>query len=399
MHELEFRKYPYPYQSMLAICSDLDETRTAHDYFSIGEFLNTDHRTPIGTGIGLEVGNTIYFDMPGEQFAYWNTDSEARSKIHALIRSGHIDCFHSYGDLAKTREDAARSLGALEKNNCMLSVWVDHARAPTNFGPGIMFGQGDVAKSPAFHADLTANHGVKYVWTGRVTSMIGQNTKYRLFDMSNGQHPVLSTRTAAKDYAKKLLASATGSRYRMHYKNKLIRKVELRSGQSLLEFMRCNPHPRGVSAGDNSRGIAEVLTTRYLDRLVDSAGSAILYTHLGKQVVPGRIFERKTVEAFELLAAYARDGRTLVTTTKKLLDYAAVQSVLNCEVQHKHGLNVVQIRTPADSSVDGITFYWDMPRPQVFVNGSLCTNFRTNSADESGRRSISLPWKKLEWGL
>ena len=56
-----------------------------------------------GPGVGLEVGNSIYFDMPPGQFAYWNTDDAGRAMVRALIRSGHIDCLHSFGDLATTR--------------------------------------------------------------------------------------------------------------------------------------------------------------------------------------------------------------------------------------------------------------------------------------------------------
>ena len=39
----------------------------------------------------------FYFDMPPDQFAYWNTDDAGREMVRALIRSGHIDCFHSFG--------------------------------------------------------------------------------------------------------------------------------------------------------------------------------------------------------------------------------------------------------------------------------------------------------------
>lgn len=92
----------------------------------------------MGRGVGLEVGNSIYFDMPPGHFSYWNADEGSREKIRALIRSGHIDCLHSFGDWATTRAHVERAWRELEKHDCHLRVWVDHSKAPTNFGPDIM---------------------------------------------------------------------------------------------------------------------------------------------------------------------------------------------------------------------------------------------------------------------
>ena len=100
---VRLRRFPYPYRAMLAICSDLDETPDRHVYWETMKFLNTTEETTMGSGVGLEVGNSIYFDMPPDQFAYWNTDDAGREMVRSLIQSGHIDCLHSYGDLATTR--------------------------------------------------------------------------------------------------------------------------------------------------------------------------------------------------------------------------------------------------------------------------------------------------------
>src|SRR4051812_9900410 len=75
------RRLPYPYRAMLAICSDLDETPDRHVYLETMRFLNTQELTTMGNGVGLEVGNTIYFDMPSDQFAYWNTDNTGRAMV------------------------------------------------------------------------------------------------------------------------------------------------------------------------------------------------------------------------------------------------------------------------------------------------------------------------------
>ena len=136
------------HQAYLAICSDLDETPDADTYFELLRFLNTTDDTRMGPGVGLEVGNTLYFDMPPGHFSYWNATESDRAKLRQLIRSGHIDCLHSFGDTATTRAHAGRALDELSRHDCQLSVWIDHARAPSNFGSDIMHGHGDEPGHP-----------------------------------------------------------------------------------------------------------------------------------------------------------------------------------------------------------------------------------------------------------
>jgi hypothetical protein len=315
---------------MLAICSDLDETPDADAYFELMRFLNTAEDTSMGPGAGLEVGNSIYFDMRPGHFSYWNTTEENREKIRALIRSGHIDCLHSYGDLATTRAHAARALEELERQGCRLRVWVDHSKAPTNFGDDIMRGHGDEPGHPAYHADLTISHGIRYVWRGRVTSVIGQNQPASLRGIADGLHPWASARTLFKEAVKQVLARCGNRKYGLHAANRLTRRVRLRDkGREVCEFLRCNPHWNGVSSCDTGWGICRVLTGKFLDRLVARSGTCILYTHLGKLGAGNREFDKPTVECFRRLGDYYRRGKILVTTTRRLLDYCCGEDAMS----------------------------------------------------------------------
>jgi len=232
------RAYPYPYRAAIAICSDLDETPSAAAYLAMMRFLNTTETTPLGKGVCLEVGNSIYFDMAPDQFAYWNTDDEGRAMVRACIRSGHIDCLHSFGDLATTRRHAVRALEELTRYGCALKVWVDHATAPTNFGADIMQGHGDLAGSPAYHADVTLAYGIQYVWSGRVTSVLGQNAPRRLSAIASPDQPVGSAVTILKEAVKGMLARAGSTKYRPHQTNALFWPARLRSGHDTIEFLR-----------------------------------------------------------------------------------------------------------------------------------------------------------------
>lgn len=303
----------------LAICSDLDETPDAETYFELMRFLNTTEETSMGPGVGLEVGNSIYFDMAPGQFSYWNAAEADREKIRALIRSGHIDCLHSFGDLATTRAHAARALEELARHGCELKVWVDHARAATNFGADIMHGYGDEPGHPAYHADLTLGYGIHHVWRGRVTSVIGQDGPLSWRGIFAPQHPLASVRTLAREAAKQTLARCGSAKYRLHAANRSVTSARLRDGGAVSEFLRCQPHWGGISGADRGDRIHEVLTPRFLDRLAATRGTAILYTHLGKLGGAQR-FSAPVVAAFRRLAEYQRAGKIRTLTTRRLLD-------------------------------------------------------------------------------
>ena len=321
--------------ALLAICSDLDETPDADTYFELMRFLNTTEETSMGPGVGLEVGNTIYFDMPPGHFSYWNTTEENREKIRALIRSGHIDVLHSFGDLATSRAHAARALEELKRHGCEVKVWVDHAQAVSNFGADIMLGHGDEPGHPVYHADLTFSYGIQYVWMGRVTSVIGQERPFSLTQLwsdlcplSSAHGSLVSARTFTKECAKQILSRVGQRKYAPHRPNRILGRSRLRDGREVPEFLRCNPHPGGVSCADRGDQIHEVLTRNFLDRLAASRGACILYTHLGKLGAGEnrRRFRPEVVRAFQLLAEYSRSGKIHVTTTRRLLDQLSSQS-------------------------------------------------------------------------
>ena len=267
------RPFPYPYRAMLAICSDLDETPDRHVFWEIARYLNSSDATPMGAGVDLEVGNSIYFDMAPDQFAYWNTDDRGRAMVQELVRSGHIDCIHSYGDLATTRAHAARALEELQRHGCRLEVWIDHAVAPSNFGADIMRGHGDVPGAGVYHADLTCGFGVRYVWRGRITSAIGQDLPRSLRDVFDRGHAVASARTLAKEWAKGWLGRLGNRKYAIHAPNEALRPVRLRDGRPVWEFLRVNPYWGGVDEAATAAGLAEVLSPRFLDTLVRRGGA------------------------------------------------------------------------------------------------------------------------------
>lgn len=390
------RRFPYPYRAMLAICSDLDETPDARSYFESMRFLNTLDSTSVGRGVGLEVGNSIYFDMPPEQFSYWNTDDAGREMVRSLIRSGHVDCLHSYGDLAITRAHAARALEELNHHGLSLKVWVDHAIAPTNIGADIMRGHGDEVGHPAYHADLTLAAGIRYIWLGRVTSIVGQDRSASLGHWNENFICGSSVRARAKEAGKHVLAQLGSTKYALHAGNRLCRPAELRDGSSATEFMRCNPHPAGVEFGESGHSIGQVLTTGFLNRLVERNSCSIVYTHLGK-LQGSRKFSQDAVHGFRVLAEYVHRGDILVTTTLRLLEFHAAAQNAAFSASRCGSSVKVEIALPAFTVPDGLTFYVEPAEAiSATVNGKQ-TNVAINPPDETGRRSVSIRWPALSF--
>jgi hypothetical protein len=108
------REFPYPFRAALAICSDIDGTDTLEKFLTIQEFLNTERETRLGPGLGLEVGNTFFPIAPDDSFSYLSSRPEERETLAAFIKAGYVDCLHSYGSGARSREDVVRALDALE---------------------------------------------------------------------------------------------------------------------------------------------------------------------------------------------------------------------------------------------------------------------------------------------
>ncbi|HOB74522.1 MAG TPA: hypothetical protein PKG54_08345 [Phycisphaerae bacterium] len=406
---VRLRRWTYPYAAALAICSDLDETPDRHVYLRIARFLNTTVTGEMGPGVGLEVGNSIYFDMPPDQFAYWTTDDAGRAMIHALIRSGHIDVLHSYGDYCGHRDQVARHLDELRRHELHLEVWVDHSKAPTNFGPDIMCGRGDVPSAPMYHADLTLNYGIRYVWRGRTTVVTGQDAPASPAALANiwtWRHPLVSAQTAAKEAVKVHLGKCGHPRWEMYADNRTYRQSTLRDGQGIWEFLRSSPFWGGSGRGDTADGIPGVLTEKMLRTLIRRQGACILYTHLGKVSDPGRPFGPEAQAAFRRLARFHHDGRILIRTTQRLLKYLVIREHLCFAAACDRGIMRVTIEVVADpvfgtwipsaGDLQGLTF--EMPRCEgVQVYSPRGEAVAVEVMHEGQLTRATIPWRPLEF--
>ncbi|AGH80220.1 hypothetical protein PCNPT3_01390 [Psychromonas sp. CNPT3] len=394
------RKYPFPYQSMLAICSDLDETPNKAVYFETIRYLNTDQDTLLGKGVNLEVGNSIYFSMPEDQFSYLNTDAQGRLRIHQLIASGHIDCLHSFGDFVSSREEIQKYWQILRHGSRHIEVWIDHAQSPSNFDTQIMHGLGAIYSSKLYHCDITCQSGgLAFIWKGRVTSVVAQNSAHSIAGIFNPKKMSTSFKTMALEKLKYIFGVFGSKKYRMHQRNDVLRKTHLHDGTKVYEFMRSNPSYAGVSRFDCTRGIHKVLNKRMLDTLVKKQGVSILYTHLGKIFSIESPFIDVTRQAFELLASYAQNKKILVASTRRLLGYLRTQKESSYYIEHRGETTIIHLNTPYQGEdISGLTWYVKYPENvQLYINDVRFLNLQINVADQSGQLSVSIPWLDLHF--
>ena len=395
---VSLRKYPYPYSAMLAICSDLDETPNKEIYFETARYLNTTEETLLGKGVGLEVGNTIYFDMPEHNFSYTNTDDDGRQKVHQLIESGHIDCLHSFGDFVKDRALIEKHWNAIQAGKRKLEVWVDHAQAPTNLDNDIMHGQGAEEGKPAYHSDLTVQSGMLgFIWKGRVTSIVAQNTSRSYAAIFNSTEVLKSGKTILLEFIKGWFARFGNVKYAMHKDNKVLRQSKLVDGTKVNEFMRCSPSWGGISCFDQARGIHHVLTKEMLNTLVKKAGCSVLYSHLGKVHSVAQPFTNETRQAFELLSSYQQSRQILTSTTRRLLGYCRTVDELDFSVKAVGKETHIFLSTEySGEDLHGLTWYVDKPeKVKLHINEKLFEGIAINPPDDSNSPSISIPWTFL----
>jgi hypothetical protein len=410
---VRLRRFPYPFRAALSICSDIDNTETAEEFLAIQEFLNTDHVTPFGKGAALEIGNSFYpYDRPDRnEFSWYSGRALDRDVIRRFARSGYIDCIHSFGEGCTTRAQALRAIRTLEREGCRFPLWVNHSDAATNMGKWFSTNRGDRVGDPVYHADATIPYGIRYVNCGSSTSIIGQDApvSWRTYFCLHGQGSCMKVlRNNAKAFLKRMLSQfgISKNRYFLHRDNALLGIRRLEDGRRVYEFMRYDIDADGIGYGATSRGLAANISEPVLQRLLETGGTGIVYTHLGKNACEPAWIGLRTAAALSNLAGHYRNGDILVTTTSRLLNYVTVRRALRWTATENADSVVIRIacvrdpilgEIPADPiHLQGITFTVPSSRKvRILVGGSKWTDFKLNPPDESGNPSVSFPWIPL----
>jgi hypothetical protein len=387
------RKFPFPYEAMLAISSDADLT-TLNEFETYHRFLNTREETPWGEGLGLDIADSTWMfvgnnfsdraDLEGHLADYSMSYFQGldpkvlkdASKIIYYYNSGWIDSLHTYGDFSnkdnKTqfkRDYAIEAIKAMKAQGFLPKVWINHGTETNvqNFGGYdpkriLKYQAGDDPKSPYFHTDLTLDNGIKYVWNSNGSNQFA-------FDFPLFQ---LNLRDGRKVWG--------FQRY----------TYDLKNGKVIWNW---EPHE-----------LPRQITPEHLDLLVKGNKYAILAQHFGKgaEEFP---FNPKDIEALKLLKTYQNENKIIVARTERLLNYARIQKFLKYDAIRKDGKNYINIKSiedpifgteiPTLEDIRGATFYVDNPDQTTILLGSKPISekrIQRNKPDHTGKRSIGVQW-------
>lgn len=389
------RAFPYPYKAALSICSDIDHTDTWEQFEKIHFFLSEE--------IGLKY-STCFFPFDDKQrFSFYSKRDLDKSVIIKYIQLGIIDAIHSYGEKADfKRKDAEATLTELVRNDCHLDVWIDHANSISNLSKFRMSGRGDLPGSAEYHFDLTKNYGIKFIWTERLTNIVGQGVPLSLSQFKciySRKQPFHSMLNMLKTIIKIILNLLNSKKYDYFVKNELVKISKLKDDEKVFEFIRFYNQNNKSLEGDSFEDLHFSINSRVLQFLKEVGGYSIVYTHLGKNFNLKTEEGNKTMQALKELKKESESGNIYIESTSKLLNYYILTKYLNWSYEIIDGIHNIYIKKiddpvfgeyyPKLSELKDITFY--VPGDaRLFIRDREIKSIRKNSKDHKGQESVTI---------
>jgi hypothetical protein len=394
------RDFPYPYRAALTITGDLDDLRTARDFSEVARFLGDSEETSLGRGLGLELSHSFwFFDTCGEcEFTVFEGDGPELTPhadlIADLIRSGHIDVMHTYGNFSRggfTRAHAERARAFLLERGLQVPVWVNHGGSLNTQMVGDLPEQlGDTPGTAEYHADIMTECGVRFIETFEIVHTVGQDTA-----------PSLRDRAVQAVEAARYAAAGDRARASRVRANALLEPRRLGDGTRVYSFKRFIGRGRGLERA-GSPELSRQLDRGILDELIEKRGWMSVYTHPWRNPGGEALVHPDAAQSLRALAAEEAGGRIYVTTTSRLLRLNLVMNRLVWDSDVADGRPVIRIDRvadeilgawiPTDEELAGLTFYTDVPaETRIFIGEREIRGIVVNPPDESGRSSVSVP--------
>lgn len=391
------RKFTYPYKCCVSICSDIDFTDNLAEFRSVQSFMKNE--------IGIKFSNNFLPFHNGGKFSLFSNNIEDGKAIIKAIKEGEIDGIHSYGEKDDfSREDAIKVIEELKKEDCNMYTWIDHAYSPSNLCKYRMFGKGDMKGEREYHFDLTKKYGIKYIWTDRLTAIIGQEapiTLHSFLELYDSKYKIDSLKGILTTFVKVILGNCGVRKFIFFKNNSLVRAVNTKDGQKIYEFIRFNNHFKGANVGDSFEDLYYMISPKVLDSLKKKNGYSIVYVHLGKNFNTNSANSQKTIEALRNLCKEQSIGNICVERTSKILDYYVVHRFLKWNYsiaanECKIYIDLVEdpifgSYVPAADDLQGITFYIPEDKQiRIFIRDKELNNFRINPSDYIAKKSVTI---------
>ena len=361
---LKIRKFPYPYKCALSISSDIDNASSLEFFVQFMDFLNSEKQTIYGPGLGLEVGNSFWFfnGSKSAQLSYFEGLTDKETSLAPIIRlylkSKHIDTLHSWGNFDRggfKRYYAEKGTEILNKYNFNIPVWVNHG-INLNYQkvgdyPNMY---GDDPTHSCYHTDLLSESGFEFIWTGKVTHIIGQNGRENF--------SILSKLLIQKILKKIKYQHVKDPIY--DDDNNLIKPLLLRDGNKKWEFIRFINSWGNAGELDFYEFVGQ-MKVQNLKEVDKKSRVMILYTHFNENLCA--TIPMKLNECLSFLKKMVNRKEILMGTTSRILKYWEISNYINFEVQNLEDkviilINDIMYSPVGEKSVtsfhlSGLTFY------------------------------------------
>tara|TARA_Y100000589_G_C27171465_1_gene636912 strand:- start:1327 stop:2517 length:1191 start_codon:yes stop_codon:yes gene_type:complete len=272
-------KYPYPNKAWFTIANDPDNT-TIEDWHELNQFLWNLLALPISNSLFVK---SLNYNLPNQVNLVDNPE----------ILSQKHDMIHTWGDYMHSRkrgfdrQDAIEACQILEKKSIKPKVWIDHSQFIGNILhndnkgsiPETSDASGIRYTNYAYTLDLVKKIGIRYIWDGEITDLIGQDRKVSNLTYFN-KYSNSRTKTFIRLILSKIINS-TKLRNLLRLNspdNRQYSAFKFPDGNKLYRFKRY-----GTWKDADIYGLGEILAKSKIDLLIKNEGTMVAYTHLGKR--------------------------------------------------------------------------------------------------------------------
>ena len=378
-------KYPFPFKAWLTMANDPDNT-VIEDWKELHSFIWEELKLPFGDSLFVRSFNQ-------------NLPNQVNLESHPEIGSAHHhDIIHTWGDYMHgrrrgfDREDAVEASESLKQAGIEPRVWIDHASFVGNMIHGtdkgakdkLVDSSGHVYENFVYTLDVARELGIRYIWNGEVTDIVGQDRKLAFAD-----HKVQSGGSRLKASAKSVLQQVPGIRTgyvapdnRQYYKRKFA------DGSELYCFRRY-----GTWKDADIDGLHNLINPNKLDDLLAKGGTAVVYSHLGKRHPSGEGRQNHipdtTREDLRNLADKFNSKELMISSVSDMLDYLVIRDNIQVDLAKSEihfmpdGIRYAALST---DELKGKAFSFHKKQigenPKVLVNG---VEYKAESFESDGQ--------------
>ncbi|MEZ4739709.1 MAG: hypothetical protein R2818_10260 [Flavobacteriales bacterium] len=331
------RPYPYPYTAWLALSNDPDNTVIA-GWRELDQLIWKELQLPFA--------DCLFFRSYNRHLP----DQVDLHRYPEILAAHPHDTIHTWGDymFAGTRgfdrSDAEQAVEHARSLGFSPRVWVDHSMFPGNmlhihrYGakPEFPDAAGHIYGNPYYTLDLVRAIGVRYLWDGTITPILGQDQEKNWFSY-HLEHSG-TTRKGLIDYAKHRMSErlGIGSGFRAQFqKNAAYRKHVFPDGNAMYVFQR-----HGYWDKAEIHGLAAVIAPERMDELVARGGTCIAYTHLGKRpadrMAEATHIPAPTKAALKHVGRLHAKGELMLSSVSELLDHLVLRDNITVDRRNKH---------------------------------------------------------------